>query len=165
MVEDYVTGTTPFDELALEGAISSIILAMANGASTMGAAAMDAFVTQVVRDLPKDWQEQQLLKVRKITFDEIRMVMKDILLPLFTPETSNLYVTCAPLMQEGQVKGFSEMGFKPQVKTLADFQDDYGLKAPGDDGDDEEDEDEDEDEEEDDDDEEGEESDGDEGGS
>jgi hypothetical protein len=35
------------------------------------------------------------------------------------------------------VKGFTELGYKPEVRTIASFQDDYGLKA-GEDDDEEE---------------------------
>lgn len=39
------------------------------------------------------------------------------------------------------VKGFQGMGFTPEVKTLAFFQDDYGLKGDDDEDDDTDDED------------------------
>ena len=78
--------------------------------------------------------------------------MKTMLLPIFEPETSNLFVTCAPAMEEvspdtiqadsistdktqNLVKGFSTMGYKPEVRTLTSFQDDYGLKTGDDEAD------------------------------
>ena len=47
-------------------------------------------------------------------------------------------------MIQGLVKGFQEAGFRPEVRSLAFFQDNYGLKADddeadGEDGDGEED--------------------------
>ncbi len=56
-------------------------------------------------------------------------------------------------MQE-QVKGFESLGFKPEVKPLTFFQDDYGLKIEAGDEDDDDEEEEDGSEDEDDDDEE-----------
>lgn len=135
VLEDYISGATPFDDLALEGAISNIVLSEAGSQATIGAAAVDSFTTQVVKDLPKDWSKQQLEKVRKVTFKEMKEVLKDVLLPIFKPESSSLLVTCAPGMQESMVSGFTEMGFKPKVEPLAFFQDDYGLEADGEDGD------------------------------
>lgn len=41
------------------------------------------------------------------------------------------------------VKSFTEVGFKPEVRTLASFQDDYGLEALDDEGDEADDDDED----------------------
>lgn len=40
------------------------------------------------------------------------------------------------------VKNFEKAGFKPEVRTLASFQDDYGLKLGDDDADEEDEEDE-----------------------
>lgn len=137
VVEGYVSGATSFDDLALEGAISSIVLAFANGQATMASAAQSSFVRQVIKGLPSDWNETLLKKVRGVKVDEIQEVMEQIVLPVFKPERSNLIVTCAPVMEDSLVKGFEGLGFKPQVRPLASFQDDYGLKADGCKGDEE----------------------------
>lgn len=113
-----------------------------------------------MRGLPKDWPSTILEKVRLVSVKEIKQAMQDTVLPIFNPKTSNLFVTCAHVMEEKLVAGFGEIGFKAEVRALAWFQDDYGLKdgdGQGDDGDEEDEEDEedddmeDEDEEEDDD--------------
>ncbi|KAL9129924.1 MAG: hypothetical protein Q9217_001772 [Psora testacea] len=127
VLEDFVSDKTSFDKLALEGAISSIVLGFANSEATMASAATISFVRQVVRGLPKNWPKIMLERVRKVTFEEIKQAMKNIIMPIFRPETSILVVTCAPIMREGLVKDFEGMGYKPQVKPLAFFQDDYGL--------------------------------------
>lgn len=59
----------------------------------------------------------------------------------------NISLTSISFLQE-QVKGFQSLGFKPEVQTLAHFQDDYGIEGDEDghvDDPDDEDEDEDED--------------------
>ena len=99
VVEDFVNGLTPFDSLALEGAISSIVLTLANQQATMGAAATDKFVLEVVKDLPRNWNDLILEKVRAVKVDEIKAVMKDMLLPLFDTKSSNVFITCAPIME------------------------------------------------------------------
>jgi len=129
VIERFVDGTTPFDDLALEGAISSIVLAFANAQSTMASAAQSSFVRQVIRGLPADWNQETLKKVRNVKVEEIKQVLKTVILPAFRAETSNLIITCAPIMEEGLVKGFEGLGFKPEVRPLASFQDDYGLKV------------------------------------
>ena len=131
VVTRYVSGATSFDELALEGAISSIVLAFANGEATMASAAQSSFVRQVMRGLPSDWNEMTLKRVRSVKLDEIKEVMGQIVLPVFEAKSSNLIVTCAPIMEESLEKGFESLGFRPQVRSLASFQDDYGLKADG----------------------------------
>lgn len=100
VVEDFVSGATPFDSLALEGAISSIVLGFANAQATMAAAAHGSFIRQVIRGLPNDWNDVILKDIRNVGVDEIKTVMKEILLPAFTPETANIFVTCAPIMEE-----------------------------------------------------------------
>lgn len=133
VVEGFVNQTTDFDALALEGAISSIVLSVANSEATMAAAAQMNFARQVIRGLPDDWNEQMLRKVREVKVDEIRAVMKDVVLPVLTAATANLVVTCAPVMEAELVKGFQDMGFAPEVRSLASFQDDYGMAVPAND--------------------------------
>ena len=139
VVQNFVLGKTEFDPLALEGAISYIVLSFANAESTMADAAESSFLRQVIRGIPKDWNNVILERLRKVKVEEIKTVMKDIFLPMFEGKTANLFVTCAPIMEEGLVKGFEGLGFKPEVKPLSFFQDDYGLK--GEEGEDEDDED------------------------
>ncbi|KAL8997888.1 MAG: hypothetical protein Q9169_002970 [Polycauliona sp. 2 TL-2023] len=132
VVENFVSGKTEFDELALEGAISSIVLGFANEQATMAAAAQMSFVRQVMRELPDDWNERILEKVRGVKIAELRAAMKEMILPVLTAGSANLIVTCAPVMEEELVKGFKDLGFKPEVRPLSYFQDGYGMQAEGD---------------------------------
>ena len=100
VLEKFVSGTTAFDPFALEGAISSIVLDFANSQSTMAAAAQESFIRQVIRELPNDWNERILKKVRNVTKEEIKEAMKNILLPALTAESANIFITCAAVMQE-----------------------------------------------------------------
>lgn len=140
VVEDFVSGKTAFDTLALEGAISSIVLSFADSEATMAGAAQSSFVRQAVREIPNDWPKTILEKVRKVSFEEIKAVMRSTILPLFRPETSILLTTCAPIMVDNLCKDFEGFTYKPEVKPLSFFQDDYGLGIDG--GVDEDDEDE-----------------------
>lgn len=64
-----------------------------------------------------------------VNVEEIKQVMQDVILPIFNAETSNLFVTCTPIMEKKLNEGFGDLGFKAEVKPLTFFQDDYGLKA------------------------------------
>jgi Zn-dependent M16 (insulinase) family peptidase len=99
-VENYATGTTPFDKFALEGAVSSIIMGFADEQPTMGSAANLSFVNQVIRGIPKNWNDEMLEKVRRVSEDEIKDVLKRLIMPIFNPESTNLVVTCATIMEE-----------------------------------------------------------------
>ncbi|OMP81377.1 hypothetical protein BK809_0002370 [Diplodia seriata] len=146
VVEDFISGARPFEKHALEGAISTIVEGFADEQPTMVSAATLGFVNQVVKGIPKDWNKGMLEKVREVGLDDIKAVLKEFVLPVFLPGKANVVVTCATIMEEDLKKNLESVGFKPEVRTLASFQDDYGLKPePGDEEDEAEDEDEDDD--------------------
>ena len=99
-VAGFANGSTEFDELALEGAISGIVMNFADAQSTMGTAASCSFIDQVVTGVGKDYKDEMLKKVRAVKVEEIRAVMEEIVLPVFKPGTADLVVTCASIMQE-----------------------------------------------------------------
>ncbi|KAI9930922.1 hypothetical protein MW887_010573 [Aspergillus wentii] len=142
IVKDHVSGAIPFDPLMLEGSISSIVVSFANEQLTVASAAQGSFIRQVIRNLPSDYKEKVLKQVRSTSVDDVKGVLREIILPLFSPKTANIVVTCATVLEETIQKGLQESGFTPEVKALREFEDDYGLKNDGDE-DDEDDEDED----------------------
>lgn len=162
ILQSYIDGTTEFLTSALEGAISGIVISYADEQATMALAGQMSFINTVTRALPPGYSDEMLKKVRQVGVEEIKAVMKDYLLPAFTPGKANIVVTCAPAMQEVSsssfilnkpsnwimltfqaiVSGFTEQGFKTTVQALAEFHDDYGLQAD-EDGDEEDDDDDD----------------------
>jgi hypothetical protein len=66
----------------------------------MSTAGQFHFVNGVIRGVDDDYNTRMLKAVRNVTVDEIKKVMKDVLMPAFTPGVSNLVVTCAPIMEE-----------------------------------------------------------------
>lgn len=130
-VDSYANGKFPFDRFALEGAISEIVLAMADEQPTMASAADTSFANQAIRGISKDWSHQLLAKVQAVTPEQIREAMLKYMVPIFQPESSNLVITCAQIMKETMETNFS--AYKPKVRALEDFQDDYGLTADDDD--------------------------------
>ncbi|KAK2630019.1 hypothetical protein QTJ16_000839 [Diplocarpon rosae] len=134
ILESYIEGAAKFEQAALEGAISGIVMNIADEQTTMAAAGQFHFVNTVIRGLDDGYDAKILKAVRSITVPEIQAVMRDVLLPAFTPGKANVVVTCAPIMEEGIVKGFTELGFKTQVQPLSSFQESYGLEADEDEG-------------------------------
>lgn len=100
VVESYINSEAKFEESALEGAISGIVVAFADEQTTMAAAGQFHFVNSVVREVDDGYNERILKAVRAVTVPEIQAVMKDILMPAFTPGESNVVITCAPIMEE-----------------------------------------------------------------
>lgn len=66
----------------------------------MSTAGQFHFVNSVVKGVEDDYNTRILKAVRDVTVDEIKKVMKEVLLPAFTPGVSNVVVTCAPIMEE-----------------------------------------------------------------
>src|SRR5690606_22117229 len=98
------SGEAPLDRHLVESAVSGVVFGVADEQATMEAAAQQNYVVGVVRGLGgRDWYRDILARVREVTEDEIRAVMRDILLPVFEPGKSNVVVTCAPTMEEASL--------------------------------------------------------------
>ncbi|KAI1800986.1 Metalloenzyme, LuxS/M16 peptidase-like protein [Daldinia bambusicola] len=143
-IKALVDGNVAFEEPMIEGAISQLVMAMAEEQATLATAAVQKFIVSAIRGLEPDYNIKMLAKVRQVSVEDIKQAMKTWLLPLFEPGKSNVVVCCAHAMIEQLEKDFQAMGYKPQVKQLSDFQGDYGLEDPdGEEDGDEEDDDED----------------------
>ena len=104
VLEDFVSGARELDSFAMEGAVSQIVLTTASTQATLIDAAADNIIKQVIREVPRNWNDVLLEKVRNVTKEDVRNTMKSLLLPIFSPATSNLFVTCAPIMEEVRTK-------------------------------------------------------------
>lgn len=100
VVEDHTTGEIAFDPLMLEGAISSIVVGFADEQGTLANAAQASFIRQVMRGLPTNYMETMLKKVRDIKLDQIKNVLKEVVLYVFNPEKANVVITCAPGLKD-----------------------------------------------------------------
>ncbi|OTA86505.1 hypothetical protein M434DRAFT_399844 [Hypoxylon sp. CO27-5] len=125
-----VNGTVAFEKPMIEGAISQLVMALADEQATMATAAVQNYIISAVRGLEPDYNIKMLAKVRTVSVEDIKQAMKKWLLPLFEPGRSNVVVCCAHAMIEKLEKEFQTMGYKTQVKQLSDFSNDYGLEAP-----------------------------------
>jgi Zn-dependent M16 (insulinase) family peptidase len=161
-VAKLASGEVPLDRHLVEGAVSGVVFGAADEQATMAAAAQQNYVVGVVRGLEQGWNRKILARVREVTDDEIRAVMREVIMPVFEPGKSNVVVTCAPIMEEvslkfevgdvkqeankvvqNMVKTLAAAGYKTQVQTLTHFYDDYGLKGDEEEEDEEEDDDDD----------------------
>lgn len=131
-VQALADGTTPLDDFAMEGAVSSVVVSFVDEQPTMAAAATIGFVNQIVRGIDKSWAAEFMKKVRNVSKEDVRSVLQDLVMPVFDTKSADLIVTCASIMQGELVQGFAEDGWKPEVRRLTHFQDGYGLDAGGD---------------------------------
>jgi Zn-dependent M16 (insulinase) family peptidase len=100
-VSKIAAGDVPLDRHLVEGAVSGVVMAFADEQSTMAAAAQQNFVLGVVRGLdPEGWNRDVLARIREVSDDQIREVMREVLLPVFEPGRSNVVVTCPVISKE-----------------------------------------------------------------
>jgi Zn-dependent M16 (insulinase) family peptidase len=99
-VAKLASGEMPLDRHLVEGAVSGVVFGAAEEQATMAAAAQQNYVIGVVRGLEPGWNRKILARVAEVTGDEIRAVMRDVIMPVFEPGRSNVVVTCAPIMEE-----------------------------------------------------------------
>ena len=95
-----VDGTVAFEKPMLEGAISQLVMGMADEQATMATAAVQNYIQGAVRGLPPDFNQKMLAKVRAVTVDDIKDAMRAWLLPIFEPGKSNVVICCAHVMVE-----------------------------------------------------------------
>lgn len=95
-----VNGTVDFEKPMIEGAISQLVMGMADEQATMATAAVQNYIISVVRGLEPDYNIKMLAQVRTVTVEDIKQAMKTWLLPLFEPGKSNVVVCCAHAMVE-----------------------------------------------------------------
>ena len=100
-VEDHLSGEVQFDPtISLESSISSIVSRFALEQHSYFAAANESFVRQVIRDLPSDYKEVLLKKIRGVTIEDLKLALREYILPIFTPGKSDVFITCAPAMEK-----------------------------------------------------------------
>ncbi|QDS67433.1 hypothetical protein FKW77_000317 [Venturia effusa] len=129
VIEDFAHGERVFEKFELEGAISSIIVGFADEQPTAISAATVGFVNQVIKGIPKEWESEILRHVRNVTVEQLVDVMKEYLVPVFQSGKSDVVVTCGSIMEGSLKRSFEAAGFKPEIRTLVSFQEDYGLEA------------------------------------
>ncbi|RKF55261.1 Uncharacterized protein OnM2_091020 [Erysiphe neolycopersici] len=138
IIESYINGSTMIEKYALEGAISSLIAGLSDKQATMAMAGKSHFINSVIKGVDDDYDTAMLKAVRNISISQIKNVMRDFLIPVFTPGQANIVLTCAVIMRDANFKSFEESGFKVRVQDLNDFKGSYGLETTKDNDEDDE---------------------------
>lgn len=103
VLTDHIDGTVAFDKFSLEGALSSIVVQFADDESSMSAAAQVSFINQVIHQQSKDYNMELLKKIRAIGVEDLKQVLREVLLPVFMHGTSNTVVVTAPVKTDVSV--------------------------------------------------------------
>jgi Zn-dependent M16 (insulinase) family peptidase len=100
VVSSFVEGKLNIDAFTLEGAVSNLVLSFANEQTTIVSAGLLGYINPVVLGIPRDYSKQLLRDVRKVTAEDVVAAMKDLVMPIFKYETTNMVITCAPSLTE-----------------------------------------------------------------
>jgi Zn-dependent M16 (insulinase) family peptidase len=100
IVESYISGEREMEEYALEGAISGIVVAFADDQATMAAAGQFHFVDSVLKGVDEEYNTRILKAVREVGRQQIKDVMREVLLPAFEAGKANVIVTASPNLEE-----------------------------------------------------------------
>ena len=110
VIQAHIDGTIAFDALMVEGAISSIVVSFANEQATLANAAAAQFVKVVMRGLSEEYNQEVLRKVREVSVEEMKGVMRGVLFDVFRPGKADVITTCAGGLQEVCAFTMWEMG-------------------------------------------------------
>ncbi|RMZ82009.1 hypothetical protein DV737_g2252, partial [Chaetothyriales sp. CBS 132003] len=119
-IQKFISREAELDELMLEGAVSSVVVAFANEQQNYAAAATSTFIKEVMRRLPKDFNQDLLKKVRQVSKEEVIKSMEETLGEIWRKGKSDVICTCAPGLVDGIHAGLEEMGIKSETFSKAD---------------------------------------------
>lgn len=100
VVSSFAQGDLPIDSFTLEGAVSNLVLSFANEQTTIVSAGLLGFINPVILGIPRDYGKQLLRDVRNVTAYDVVLAMKELVMPIFQYNTTNMIITCAPSMTE-----------------------------------------------------------------
>lgn len=115
----------------LEGALSSIVVRFADSEADMATAGTQSFINQVIRGVGKEWNSILLQKVQAVTEEDLKRVLKDVVMGCFEKDRCVTICVAADGKVENIKAGFREAGFTVEVSELERFQDNYGLEVEG----------------------------------
>lgn len=100
LISDIASGKMPIKVHDLEGAISTFVLNYATKRSNLVQAGFANFINEIVRNISKEESTNLLKRVRDVTSEQIKDVVKDVILPLFDPQKADMVIACAKIMTE-----------------------------------------------------------------
>ena len=100
LTTDIASGKMPIEVHDLEGAISTFVLTYASKRSNLIEAGFANFINEIVRNISKEESTNLLKRVREVTIEQVKDVIREIILPLFDPQKADMVIACAKIMTE-----------------------------------------------------------------
>ncbi|KAG0262678.1 hypothetical protein BG011_009899 [Mortierella polycephala] len=121
IVNDYASGKTKFTKQELEGAKASIVYRIVRKEETISSAATEAFVNQVLKKVPANYNKEFLERVQGVTPEQMQHAMDKYLSKVFNADTSFVVVTSAATKVKDISEGFKKIGFQLETKNIDDI--------------------------------------------
>ncbi|KAI9272698.1 Metalloenzyme, LuxS/M16 peptidase-like protein [Phascolomyces articulosus] len=106
---------------SVDGAKSAVIYSLVARENTMGRAALQSFVNQVLKQVPASYNRNLLSAIQGTTLDDLQHVLKKYFVNMFKPGKCNIVVVSAPSKSDEIKDGFASLGFNLNSMTLNDF--------------------------------------------
>jgi Zn-dependent M16 (insulinase) family peptidase len=99
VVKDLAGGMQKIEQPVLKGALSSIVHDFANKRATVINAATHSFVDHATHNVGKGYQDWALREARKVTEEDVKNILNEVVAGVFVPEKTDLVVTCGSIMR------------------------------------------------------------------
>ncbi|CAO1622067.1 unnamed protein product [Parajaminaea phylloscopi] len=117
------------DQVQLDSAKSMLHFSVADAEGTVGQAAGEVFVDEIMRGLPRSRGRRLLEQVGDVTLADCERVLRQYVLPVFEPETSICAVVCSPARCEEMQSTLTKLGYDMQKRQLDFGKDEAGSDA------------------------------------
>lgn len=119
IVMNYVSGKTPFSDVELESARSSLIFEIIEEEKTVSDVANQSLLSYF-RGISQNYYKEFLQKVAKVTISDLQRVGSKYMAPLFDASKIKTSVCCHPSKVEEVAAGFKELGLELTVLSSLD---------------------------------------------
>lgn len=120
IVENYVSGETPFDQAQVEAARSGIIYQQISKEETIGSAVLQNMISEF-KEIDSDFRRNLLKKISGVTIDDLKKIGEKYFLKLFDPTVFTSTLCCHPTKLDGIITTFKEFGVPfEKLTTLED---------------------------------------------
>lgn len=121
VVEELVEQRMSLTPSSIEGAKSGVIYSLVARENTMDSAALQSFINQVLKKMPKSYVRDLLVAIQAVTLEDLQRVLNKYFVNLFKADKSNVVVMSAPTKTAEILSGFEGCGFNIKSITLNDI--------------------------------------------
>ncbi|TKA52656.1 hypothetical protein B0A53_04109 [Rhodotorula sp. CCFEE 5036] len=111
-IESLASCKTTIKETDLVAAKSNLIFGHADALSTAAAAAHAAFISQVIRGRPANYDRVAMQKLQSVTISDVLSAIRKYIVPLFAANTSIVGISTSPAKEADVYRNFTKQGYR-----------------------------------------------------